>query len=87
VECVGGMNEFWDDRQRLRPGVVPGWGMSWWFAELGVTRADRKAMPQDQWLTLLGHYWRAVREGWRPDVPRSEWVGPYHPFKNDDSAR
>jgi hypothetical protein len=87
VECVGWMNEFWDDQQRLRPGVVPGWGMSWWFAAQGVTRADRKAMPQDQWLALLGRYWQAVREGWWPDVPRSAWVGPHHPFKNDERAR
>jgi hypothetical protein len=87
VECVGWMNEFWDDQQRLRPGVVPGWGMSWWFVAQGVTRADRKAMPQDQWLALLGRGWQAVREGWWPDVPRSDWVGPHHPFKNDDSAR
>jgi hypothetical protein len=33
-----------DDQQRLRPGVVAGWGMSWWFAEQGVARADRKAI-------------------------------------------
>jgi hypothetical protein len=61
--------------------------MRCWFAAQGVTRANRKAMPQDQWLALLGRYWQAVREGWWPDVPRSDWVGPHHPFKNDDPAR
>ena len=81
------MHEFWDQQQRLRPGVVPGWGMSWWFAEQGITRADRAAMSSDQWLALVGRYWRAVAAGWWPDVPRSAWVGPHHPFKNDDPAR
>src|SRR5688572_25727637 len=30
------MGSEWGDRHRLLPGVVPGWGMSWWFAEQGV---------------------------------------------------
>ena len=61
--------------------------MSWWFAAQGVTRADGKAMPQDQWLALLGRYRQAVREGQWRDVPRSDRVGPHHRFKNDDPAR
>jgi hypothetical protein len=61
--------------------------------EMVVRRASpsgRRALrpvPQDQWLALLGRYWQAVREGWWRDVPRSDWVGPHHPFKNDDPAR
>jgi hypothetical protein len=81
------MDGAWDEHERLRPGVVPGSGMSWWFAEQGVTRAHRAAMTGEQCLAQVMRYWRAVREGWWPDVPHSAWVGPHHPLKNNDSAR
>ena len=81
------MDDFWDEHQRVRPGVVPSWGMSWWFAEQGITRTGRAAMTGDQCLSHVMRYWQAVNAGWWPDVPRSDWVGPHHPFKNDDRAR
>ena len=50
-------------------------------------RADRAAMTSEQCLAQVMRYWRAVGDGWCPDVDRSAWVGPHHPFKNDDRAR
>ena len=76
-----------DKHHRLLPGVVPGWGMSWWWHEQGITHADTVAMTSEQCLNTMLRYWRAVAAGWWPDVPRSAWVGPHHPFKNDNSAR
>jgi hypothetical protein len=73
------MDEPWDEHHRLRSVSVP--GMSWWFTEHGITRQDRKAMSGEQCLALVGRYWRAVAGGWWPDVPRSAWVGPHHPFE------
>jgi hypothetical protein len=55
--------------------------MSWWFAEQGITRQDRKAMSGEQCLALVCRYWRAVVDGWWADVPRSARVGPHHPFE------
>ena len=75
------MDEPWDEHHWLRPGLVPGWGMSWWFAEQDITRQDRKAMSGEKCLALVCRYWRAVADGWWPDVPRSAWVGPHHPFE------
>ena len=32
------MDGYHDAHHRLLPGVVPGWGMSWWWYEQGITR-------------------------------------------------
>src|SRR4051794_40687075 len=65
------MDGAWDEHERLRPGVGPGWGMSWWFAEQGITRADRAAMTSEQCLAQVMRYWRAVGDGWCPLLHRS----------------
>src|SRR3954447_10695939 len=82
-----GIEESWDEQCPLQPGLVPGWGMSWWFAEQGITRDDRRAMSGEQCLALVCCYWREVTAGWWPDVEREAWVGPHHPFGNDDPTR
>jgi hypothetical protein len=58
-----------DERVLGRPAALAARGSTGLGHELVVRRAgrqrvDRKAMPQDQWLALLGRYWQAVREGW-----------------------
>ena len=61
------------------PGSVPGWGMSWWFYEQGVSAADFAAMDPDARIALVLRYWKAEARGWAPGIPRAEWVGPHHP--------
>ena len=68
-----------DELGRFSPGSVPGWGMSWWFAEQIL---DPSAMTPDEMLAAVVRYWAAVGDGWRPPVPRELWVGPHHPFRH-----
>lgn len=75
------METEWDQQHRLRPGFVAGWGMSWWFAEQGIGKAEPAAMTSEQCLAAVFRCWRAEAAGWWPDVPRSAWVGPHHPFE------
>lgn len=69
-----------DELGRFSPGSVPGWGMSWWFAEQDL---DATAMRADARLAAVVRYWAAAADGWRPQVSREEWVGPYDPFRSD----
>ena len=55
--------------------------MSWWFAEQGIGKAELAAMISEQCLAAVFRYWRAVAAGRWPDMPRSAWVGPHHPFE------
>jgi hypothetical protein len=69
-----------DARPPFAPGSVPGWGMSHWFAEHGLNAA---AMTAEEVLNEVVRYWRDVADGWRPSVPREQWVGPHDPFSHD----
>ncbi|MBX5443522.1 MAG: hypothetical protein IRZ32_18600 [Solirubrobacteraceae bacterium] len=74
-----------DEHGRFRPGVVPGWGYSWWLVEQGITReAFQRRLGMAERFELVVRYWEAVGSGWWPDVPREAWVGPYHPFDPAD---
>jgi hypothetical protein len=37
-----------DEHHRLLPGVLPGWGMSWWWHEQRITPADTAAMSRGE---------------------------------------
>jgi len=45
-----------DDDPRLPAGSIPGWGLSWWVAEQGLTKADFRAMTMEQRLRLVFDY-------------------------------
>jgi hypothetical protein len=63
--------DYRDEYDRFLPGVVPGWGMSWWFAEQRIERRHVAAMTPEERLTLVCRYWREVAAGWRPAVSES----------------
>jgi hypothetical protein len=69
-------SDYLDERGRLLPGSVPGWGASYWFHENGLIARD---MTPSERLGAMCRYFRAVDAGWEPPVPREEWVGPHHP--------
>jgi hypothetical protein len=75
-----------DEYGRIPAGLVPGWGMSHWWAEQGWTPADTAAMTMSERLEAICDYWRAVAAGWQPALPREEWVGPHHPWDPADRA-
>lgn len=68
-----------DEHGRMTPGVLPGWGMSWWWHEQALTPAHIAAMTPEQRVGWLVRYWRAVARGWLPPMPPTRW-SPYHPF-------
>lgn len=69
-----------DEHGRILPGLVPGWGMSWWWHEQGLDPHAARAMTMKERMAMVGQYWDAVAAGWRPPVRREQWVGPHHPF-------
>lgn len=73
------------ERGRLLPGSQPGWGASWWFAEQG--HADIAAMTPERRVELLCSYFEAVAAGWKPPVPREQWVGPHDPVAAREQAK
>jgi hypothetical protein len=70
-----------DQLGRLPPGGCRGWGISWWVAEQQLDW--RRMSAQERWHEQM-RYWDDVRAGWEPDVPRSEWVGDWHPWDPAD---
>ena len=76
-----------DGNDRLLPGSVPGWGMSWWMVDVEQTTPDRfAALDSNARLMLVSKFWRAVAQGWQPAVAREDWVGPHHPFDSPPTA-
>ena len=71
-----------DERGRLRPGSVPGWGMSWYWTEQNLHPQRAHELSPERRMRLICAFWRAVAEGWQPDVPEDEWVGPHDPFSS-----
>ena len=78
------LNQYQDAEGRYLPGSVPGWGMSWWIHEQGITkRIFQEELTMAQRIQVIARFWKAVNEGWWPPVPREQWVGPYEPFEPD----
>jgi hypothetical protein len=76
-----------DERGRLLPGSVPGWGMSWWMVDVAHTTPDRfAALDPNARIALVCEFWRAVAQGWEPAVAREDWVGPHDPFEPSPTA-
>jgi hypothetical protein len=69
-----------DEHGRLLPGSVPGWGISWWWREQGLDPRNASELTPEETMQTVYHYWDAVNDGWRPEVPEHEWVGPHDPF-------
>jgi len=68
-------------KQPYEPGSIPGWGMSWWYAEQGLLDGVGDASPAER-LRWLFDYFDAVGDGWEPSVGRERWA-PYHPWDPD----
>lgn len=73
-----------DEHGRILPGVMPGWGMSWWWHEQGLDPREARSLTVNGRFELMDRYWKAAGQGWEPFVPRDEWVGPYHPWEPSD---
>jgi hypothetical protein len=77
--------EYHDEHGRIRPGLLRGWGMSWWWHEQGFDPREARSLTIDERFELMNRYWKAVGQGWEPPVPREQWVGPHHPWEAGDT--
>ena len=73
-----------DELGRIPAGSVPGWGLSWWLAEQGISNETWVlGYTPEQRFSAWSRCCRDVAEGWWPAVPRDDWVGAHDPFAPD----